>query len=105
MPYSKQDADDGVVIATNDEYAAELAGLDGNLGDSDAFQSVVDDAASQQFVAFFNWDSVEPAIIDAMERDGESQEAIDNVRPLQAIGISAGIDGDYATMSLQVSVN
>ena len=105
MPYSKTDADDGIVIATNDEYAEELAALDGSLGDSDAFQSVIDEGASQQFVAFFNWDSVEPTIIEAMEEDGEDQETIDNVKPLQAIGMSAGIDGEYATMSLQVSVN
>jgi hypothetical protein len=105
VPYSKKDAEDGIVLATNDEYADRLAALDGNLGDSTAFQSVVDDADSQQFVAFFNWDSVEPQIIEALEESGESQEVIDNVRALQAIGVASGIEGDYVTMSMQVSVN
>ncbi len=105
VPFSKADADDGIVIASNDEYADELAALDGGLGDSDAFTSVVDDAADQQFVAFFNWDSIEPQVLDALESDGESQDVIDNLRPLQAIGMSADVDGNYASSSLQVSVN
>ena len=105
MPFSKKDAEDGIVIASNDEYAGTLADLDGNLGDSDAFRSVIDDAASQQAVAFFNWDSIEPAIIESMESSGASASVIENVRALQAFGWSAGVDGDYATSSFQMSVD
>jgi hypothetical protein len=105
VPFSKKDADDGIVIASNDAYADELAELNGNLGETDAFQSVIDDGASKQFVAFFNWDSVEPQIVEAMQGDGEDQEVIDNLKALQAIGISQDIEGSYSTISMQVSVN
>jgi hypothetical protein len=114
VPFSKQDADDGIVIATNDDYANQLAELDGNLGDSDAFTSVVDDAGDKQFVAFFNFDSVEDEVIAAIEDDGASiggddvsgnAELIENLRPLQAVGLAQGLEGDYYTSSLQISVN
>jgi hypothetical protein len=106
VPFSKKDADDGIVIASNDGYAEELAALDGSLGDSDAFRSVVDDAADKEFVAFFNWDSIETQVIEGMQQvGGADQETIDNLRPLQAIGMSSGVEGDYVTTSIQVSVN
>jgi hypothetical protein len=105
VPFSKKDAGDGIVIASNDAYADKLASLDGNLGDTDAFKSVIDDAADKQFVTFFNWDSVEDEIVKAMQSQGEDPETIDNLRPLQAIGFAVDVEGDYATTSFQVSVN
>lgn len=104
LPVSKTDLDDGLVVATNDAYAKTLS-EDGTLGDSEAFQSVTDDAAGKEFVLFFDFDSIEPQIVEAMRNDQEPAEAIDNVTPLQAFGITSEVDGDYSVTQLRMSVN
>lgn len=105
LPFVKHDADDGIVIASNDGYAERLATLDGGLGDSGEFQSVTDDAAGKEFVLFFNWDSVEEQILQAASNTGASPEVIENLRPLRAFGITAGVEGDYLTSTYRLSVN
>jgi hypothetical protein len=40
-----------------------------------------------------------------MQGDGEDQDVIDNLKALQAIGVSQDIEGSYSTISVQVSVN
>jgi hypothetical protein len=108
-PFSKQDFDRGLAIASNDAYARRLAQLGGSLGDSENFQSVVDDGADQQFVLFFNWDLVEDEILTSMESgfgmDPEAQKIADNLRPLRAFGISGQVDGDYGVTHVVVSVD
>jgi hypothetical protein len=107
MPFSKADFDRGLAVATNDSYAQTLADLDGDLGDSRNFQSVVDDAADQEVVLFVNWDLVEDEIIDTMGTVGGdgAREAIANIRPLRAIGIAADTHGAYTVSHLVVSVD
>lgn len=105
LPFVKRDADDGIVIASNDGYAERLAALDGGLGDSGEFQSVTDDAASKEFVLFFNWDSVEEQILQAAENNGAPPEVIENLRPLRAFGITAAVEGDYLISTYRLSVN
>ena len=106
VPVVKKDTDDGIVLATNDEYADRLAdGSGGTLGDSDAFTSVVDDAEDQEFVLFFNWDAVEGAALEAAQREGAPPEMIDNLRPLQAVAITSTTDDDYVKGSFVISVN
>jgi hypothetical protein len=107
LPFSKQDFDNGLAIATNDSYASKLADLDGNLGDSQNFQSVVDDAASKQFVLFFNWDLVENEILQSLGSSGDPsmQKVADNLKPLRAFGASGGLEGDYTVSTLTVSVD
>jgi hypothetical protein len=104
IPFVKQDTDDGIVIATNDDYAGKL-GSDGNLGDSDALTSVVDDAASKEFVLFFNFDQVEEQVLQAAADDGAPTEILDNLRPLQAVAITSDTDGHYTNSSFVLSVN
>jgi Protein of unknown function (DUF3352) len=106
IPFSKADFDRGLAIASNDAYAQALADLDGNLGDSKNFQSVIDDPADQDVVMFFNWDLIEDEVIDALGQFGAgSSKFVDNVRPLRAFGITADTQGDYAVSHLVVSVD
>ncbi len=104
LPLVRKDLDDGIVVATNDDYANKLS-EDGTLGDSAAFQSVTEDAASQEFVMFFNFDSVEDQVVQALEDDGTPPEVIENITPIQAFGITAGVEGDYAVTQVRLSVN
>lgn len=105
LPFVKRDADDGIVIASNDGYAERLAELDGGLGDSGEFQSVTDDAAGKEFVFFFNWDSVEDQILQAAENTGTPPDVIENLEPLRAFGITADVEGDYLISTYRLSVN
>jgi Protein of unknown function (DUF3352) len=106
IPFSKADFDRGLAIASNDAYAQTLADLDGNLGDSQNFQSVISDAADQDAVLFFNWDLVEDEIIDSLGQMGPGgSKIVDNIRPLRAFGISADTQGDYTVTHVVVSVD
>ena len=71
----------------------------------DAFTSVVDDGASQEFVMFFNFDAIKDQVLQAMENNGAPPEAMDNVRPLKAFGITADVGGDYFHLTMRLSVD
>jgi len=102
MPLIALEAEDGFVMATNDTYAETLEQLGGDLGSSETFQSVVEDAESKEAVFYFNWDLVEDQVIDAATGDPEVAE---NIKPLRAIGITADVDGNYTRIITKVSVN
>jgi hypothetical protein len=102
---SKRDFPNGIAVATNGAYANKLGALDGNLGETDAFKSVVNDGADQEFVLFFNFDAVKAQIIQSMSRGGAPQQAIDNVQPLKAFGVAAHVDGHYQHVTLRLSVD
>jgi hypothetical protein len=104
IPFVKKDTDDGIVIASNDGYAGKLS-ENGSLGDSDAFTSVVDDAADKELVMFFNFDAVEDQILQAAEEAGAPVEVTDNLRPLQSVAITSETDGKYTNGSMVISVN
>lgn len=105
LPFEKVDYDDGFVLATNSDYGAELADLDGGLGDSDTFQSVVDDAAGQELVVYFDWDQVEDQVVEGMREAGSSESDIENAKVLRAFGLTSQTEGDYTTYTFQMSVN
>ncbi|MDX6308226.1 MAG: hypothetical protein QOI06_1272 [Nocardioidaceae bacterium] len=105
LPLSKRDFPNGIAVATNGAYANKLGALDGNLGETDAFKSVVNDGADQEFVLFFNFDAVKAQIIQSMSRGGAPQQAIDNVQPLKAFGVAAHVDGHYQHVTLRLSVD
>ena len=99
LPIAKTDLDDGMVIASNDEYAGRL-GEDGSLGDTDAFQSVTDDGAAKEFVVFLNFDAIEDDVLEVVG----PEEAKDLI-PIQAFGVTGDVEGDYAKSTFRMSVN
>jgi hypothetical protein len=105
IPISKKDFADGIALASNDAYANTLAGLGGTLGDSDAFNSVVDDGSSQEFVMFFNFDAVKDQVLKTMSDAGVPAAAMDNLRPLKAFGITTHVDGSYQHLTMRLSVD
>jgi len=105
MPFVKKDVADGLVVATNESYADKLGALDGALGDTEAFRSVVDDGAGKEFVLFVNFDSVKDEILQSMDDGGQSAGVIDNLRPLKAFGITQEVDGDYLHATVRLSVD
>ncbi|MGI8700983.1 MAG: DUF3352 domain-containing protein [Nocardioidaceae bacterium] len=105
MPFVKKDVSDGLVIATNEGYADKLGALDGTLGESDVFRSVVDDGAGQEFVLFFDFAAIREQVISSLRESGAPAEVIDNLLPVRAFGMTGNVEGDYVHTTIRVSVD
>lgn len=93
---------DGLVIASNDAYAARLA-KEGGLGTVGAFRTVVPDARNAASAAYLDVDALESiarANIDAL---GGDDSWIAYVAPLRAVGVATRVDGGHSLTSLRVS--
>lgn len=104
LPVSPVEVDDGLVLATNDDYAGELADLDGSLGESDDFGSVVDDAETQSVVGYLDFDALEPMLEQQMGASPGGEKMLENLRPLRAFGFTAQTEGDYQSATFRMSV-
>jgi hypothetical protein len=102
LPLLGSDAsDDLIAIGPTEEYRKQvLAG--GDLGSDDTFVGVVPDATNASTVLYVDLDRLEPAISRAAAGD---KEALDNLTPLRAFGISAWDDDGVARFSLKVSTD
>lgn len=90
--------DDNVVAGFSDSWSDRLL-EDGDLGDSDDYQDVVeesDDAAAVLYVNFNTGDWLQRTI----ESEGGDQEVLDNTAPLKALGMSAWTDDDDVAHSV-----
>ncbi len=105
VPLVKRDFPDGIAVASTSAYADELGKLDGNLGKTPDFLSVLPDAADDELVVYFDFNAVQDAIVQALQQSGVGQDVIDNIKPLRALGLSESVTGNYTSLSLQVSVD
>lgn len=87
--------DDGVVLATNEDYASTLTDGGGGLGDTDTFQKAVPDADGATDVVYVDFDRI-ASLADEMGED------VGPVEPIQAFGMSTSSDDGraHATMRL-----
>lgn len=104
-PLAKVDFDDGFALATNEQYGEELADLDGGLGDSAQFQSVIDDAADAETVVYLDFDQVEERLIDLARQSGAVDADLEDLQTLRAFGLTGSTEGDYTTYTATLSVN
>lgn len=93
---STADTDDGLVLASNDDYADQLAG-GGSLGDSDAFKSAVPDAADAEVVFYLDFDRLETVV-----EDFGGEEGIEQLASVRAIGFSSIQDDDLTSTSVRM---
>ena len=101
-PMATQETDDGLAVASNDDYAAKLA-AGGTLGDTDAFQKVlpeVDDANSMMYV---DADKLSELITATDDGTGGMTETVTNLEPIQAFGYSSRIEGEDISVLVRVS--
>jgi hypothetical protein len=91
---------DLVAVGLDADYVAGLLGED-QLGDTDAFESVADDAEDAAAVLFVNFDA--GGWLDALAED--DQELADNLEPLQAFGLTVSRDDDVAHAVLRLTTN
>jgi hypothetical protein len=92
------ETDDGLVVASNQEYADEVA-AGGSLGDSDAFQTAVPDADDSVGVLYVDLDKVHEVVERFSADDEGAQQTARYLEPLQAAGFSvAQKDGHIDTV-------
>jgi hypothetical protein len=102
VAFLESDAKDGlVVVGPSADYRQQVLG-GGDLGDNDTFTGAVPDAGEASSVLFVNVDALEPSITKAAAGD---QETVDNLKPLQAFGLSSWNDDGVIRFSFKVSTN
>jgi hypothetical protein len=97
---SVQSDDDTVVLSFNEGYASDLL-EDGDLGDSEKYQDVVEESGDAAGVLFIDFDA--DGWLDRVVAESGDQEVIDNVKPLSALGWSVWSDDDVAHSRLRVT--
>lgn len=97
-----QTTDDGFVLATSEDYAAQL--LDGGgLGDTDAYRTAVADAADADSVFFLNVDTLEHLLDGAGDSLGEAERQ--SIEAVQAIGMAMHYNEGNMELSLRVTTD
>ncbi|MDO9379344.1 MAG: DUF3352 domain-containing protein [Nocardioidaceae bacterium] len=96
-----RESDDGLVVATNDDWAGQMA-EGGSLGDSEAYQKVV--PAGDDAVGVFYLDADKVSEVVTAVGGSEAAEVQKYLDPVRAIGVSGSApDGDYTSGTLRVS--
>ncbi|MFF3065914.1 DUF3352 domain-containing protein [Oerskovia sp. NPDC057915] len=93
---------DGLVVASNEAYAARLA-QDGTLGTVGAFRTVVPDAKGAANAAYLDVDALESIARANIDATGGDDSWIAYVEPLRAVGLSSRVTGDHSLTSVRVS--
>ncbi len=100
---AQEEVDDGLVIAANEDYAEALAS-EGQLGESDVFQSAVAGGDDSTAVFFLDLDRVAEVAQRLAEDAGQglSEDDMDTLDAFRAVGASTVPDGDYSVTTFRV---
>lgn len=97
---------DYLMVSLSPEYLEKLADEDG-LGDSDRFEKLVPHGDDANFVFYLDldalYDVIEP-IIEA-EEPGDADEILENIEPLDGLGISIWHEGDELHQRVTLSTD
>ena len=92
---------DTVAVSPSEDYLAELL-EDGDLGDSDTFQNVVREPEAAGTILFVDFDAGDGWLVRAFEDD---QTAVENLEPLEGLGMSSWLDGDVGHGVLRLTTD
>jgi hypothetical protein len=92
------ETDDGLVVASNDDYAGMLAD-GGDLGSADGFETAVPDASESTMAFYLDFDRLSEAM---SQDDSVDEEMLDTLDPMRSVGASLSQvdDGQRMTMRL-----
>ncbi len=96
--------DGRVVLGLDEAWAEEVAAADGTLGDDERFQRAVPDADSVDGLLFLDADALVEVVRGSMPA-GEDDEVLDNLEPLQALGLSASTEDGTSRLVLRVTTD
>jgi hypothetical protein len=91
--------DGAVAVGPDADYRQELLD-DQGLGDTDAYQKVVEHSDDAAAVFFLNFDASDDWLA---ELAGDDAEVRDNLEPLAALGLSSWLDGETTHAVLKVT--
>ena len=98
-----QTTDDGYVLATSEDYAAQLL-EGGGLADTDGYRTAVSGGTDADAVLYVNFDGIEEHVLAAA--GGNLTEAeTQSIEALQAIGIAMQLEDGHMEMSLRVTTD
>ena len=84
-----EDSDNGLVVASNQDYAQMLA-EGGDLASADGFDTAVPDASTASVAFYLDFDRLS----DAMAQDDASSDDLDTIEPMKALGATlTQVDG------------
>ncbi len=98
---STQEVDGGIVVATNDEYAAAMTGKD--LAGTDAFQGAVGEIDDTAGVFFLDFDSLAAIVGEFEAGSGSGTSIAEFLEPMQAIGVNASAEDGYSQARLRLT--
>jgi hypothetical protein len=102
LAFLGSDTQDGLVaVGPSADYRQQVL-HGGDLGDDATFRGAVPDAGDASSLFYVNIDALEPSITKAAAGD---QATVDNVKPLQAVGLSSWNDDGVIRFSFKVSTN
>lgn len=93
--------DDAVAIGPNADYRERLLS-DRGLGDSDSFKRVVEHSDEAGVVLYVDFDAGDDWLV---ELAGDDADVRDNLAPLQALGLSAWLDGETSHAVLKITTD
>jgi hypothetical protein len=93
---------DKVAISPNADYRSSLAG-GGSLGDSEAFDEVVEDADGASAVLFVDFDADDNWL--ARLAGDEDPEIAANIEPLSAFGVTGWLDGGVSHSVMKLTTD
>jgi hypothetical protein len=90
-----------IAVGPNADYRGEVL-KPGHLGDSAEFQDVVPEADKAGVVYYVDFNSFDGVL---SKLTGDSPQVVDNIKPLEALGISAWVDGGTSHMLLKLTTS
>ncbi len=93
--------DDAVAIGPDADFRKALLS-DGGLGDSDAYNDVVEGSDDAATVLYVDFDAADGWLV---ELAGDEAEVRDNLEPLRALGVSTWLDGDMTRAVFKVTTD
>jgi hypothetical protein len=96
--------DGRVVLGLEDDWADEVAGGDGSLGEEDRFDRAVPDAEGTDGLLFLDADAL-VELIGGSVPEGEDDEVLANLEPLEALGVSTTMEDGIARFVLRVTTD
>lgn len=96
--------DGRVVLGLDETWAEEVAAADGSLGEDERFQRAVPDAEGVDGLLFLDADALVDLVRGSMPA-GEDDEVLENLEPLEALGLSATTEDGTARLVLRVTTD
>lgn len=96
-----EEVDDGVVVATNDDYAAAMD--DGDLAGDEGFEGAVGETDDTAALFYLDVDAVSTIAEQVAEQQGGDTSFVDFLDPVRAVGVNGTVEDGYSQAIVRVT--